>query len=64
MEKNFTSEALSAFIKALDEDPTFQPSKLILFGYNFQSKFLRETAEGLKSYKNKKSIELDVVVRY
>ena len=62
--KNFTSEALSAFIKALDEDPTFQPSKLVLFGYNFQSKFLRETAEGLKSYKNKKSIELDVVVRY
>lgn len=64
MEKNFNSEALSAFIKALDEDPTFQPSKLVLFGYNFQSKFLRETAEGLKSYKNKKSIELDVVVRY
>ena len=64
MEKNFNSEALSAFIKALDEDTTFQPSKLVLFGYNFQSKFLRETAEGLKSYKNKKSIELDVVVRY
>lgn len=64
MDKNFNSEALSAFIKALDEDPIFQPSKLVLFGYNFQSKFLRETAEGLKSYKNKKSIELDVVVRY
>jgi len=64
MDKNFTSEALRALIKALDEDPTFQPSKLVLFGYNFQSKFLRETAEGLKSYKNKKSIELDVVARY
>ncbi|MGZ8547158.1 MAG: site-specific DNA-methyltransferase, partial [Sulfuricurvum sp.] len=64
MDKNFSSEVLAAFIKALDEDPTFQPSKLVLFGYNFDSKFLREIAEGLKSYKNKKSIELDVVVRY
>ncbi|MFA6143396.1 MAG: site-specific DNA-methyltransferase [Sulfurimonas sp.] len=64
MDKDFSSEALRALIKALDEDPTFQPSKLVLFGYNFDSRFLREIAEGLKSYKNKKSIELDVVVRY
>lgn len=64
MDKDFSSEALRAFIKALDEEATFQPSKLVLFGYNFESRLLREIAEGLKSYKNKKSIELDVVVRY
>ncbi len=64
MDKDFSSEALGVFIKALDEDATFQPSKLVLFGYNFDSRLLREIAEGLKSYKNKKSIELDVVVRY
>lgn len=64
MDKGFSNEALEAFIKALDEEPTFQPSKLVLYGYNFQSKFQRQIVEGLNSYKNKKSIELDVVMRY
>lgn len=64
MDKGFSNEALEAFIKALDEEPSFQPSKLVLYGYNFQSKFQRQIVEGLNSYKNKKSIELDVVMRY
>lgn len=64
MHKGFSSESLAAFIQMLDEEPTFKPSKLVVYGYNFQSKHQREIIEGLKNYKNKKSIELDVVMRY
>ncbi|SFV58847.1 Type III restriction-modification system methylation subunit [hydrothermal vent metagenome] len=64
MEKSFNIKTLQAFITKLDEDETFEPSKLVLFGYNFDSKHQREFKEALKNYSNKKSIELDMVVRY
>ncbi|SFV71776.1 Type III restriction-modification system methylation subunit [hydrothermal vent metagenome] len=64
MDKGFNVEALKAFVAKLDDDETFEPSKLVLFGYNFDSKHQREFKEALNNYTNKKSIELDMVVRY
>jgi len=64
MDKGFNLEALQAFVEKLDNDETFEPSKLVLFGYNFDSKHQREFKEALSNYTNKKSIELDMVVRY
>ena len=64
MHKGFNLEALQAFVEKLDNDETFEPSKLVLFGYNFDSKHQREFKEALNNYQNKKSIELDMVVRY
>jgi len=64
MNDGFNMEALEAFIEKLDNDKDFEPSKLVIFGYNFDSKHQRELKEALKSYKNKKSIELEMVVRY
>ncbi len=64
MDTDFTIEDLEIFIKLLDEDKNFAPSKLILFGYNFGSKIQKEIKEALESYKNKKSIELDIAIRY
>jgi len=60
----FESEDLKALILRLDEDKSFQPNKLILFGYSFDSKYQREISEALNSYTNKKSIEIDMIVRY
>ena len=64
MDAGFDIEALQLFIEKLDSDKNFEPSKLVLFGYNFESRHQRELKEALNNYKNKKSIELEMVVRY
>lgn len=64
MSGEFETDDLKAFIKKLDEEKAFEPSKVILFGYNFKSKHQREFKEALSTYLNRKSIELDLVIRY
>ncbi|HNC04612.1 MAG TPA: site-specific DNA-methyltransferase, partial [Agitococcus sp.] len=64
MAQGFDSPHLNAFIQKLDTDNSFTITKLIMFGYNINSKMQREIDEGLKNYRNKKSITLDVVVKY
>ncbi|BAS67567.1 site-specific DNA-methyltransferase [Bathymodiolus septemdierum thioautotrophic gill symbiont] len=64
MDKGFSTDDLKALLEKLDNDKDFQPNKIILFGYNFESKHQREISEALNSYTNKKQIELDKVVRY
>jgi len=60
----FATEDLNEFIKKLDSDKSFEPNKLIVFGYTFDSKYQREISEALTSYTNKKSIEIHMIVRY
>lgn len=62
---NFTSNALKALLHKLDdtEDKDFDPNKIIYYANNFDSIKQLELNEALKSYANKKSIEIDVVVR-
>ena len=62
--KNFNSEALKALIHKLDNEHNFQVSKLVLLGHHFESRSQREIDEAMKNYNNKKSIPVDVVVRY
>ncbi|MBL8281516.1 site-specific DNA-methyltransferase [Acinetobacter junii] len=62
--KNFNSEALKALIHKLDNEHNFQVSKLVLLGHHFDSRSQREIDEAMKNYNNKKSIPVDVVVRY
>ena len=64
MDKGFTTDDLKALLEKLDNDKDFQPNEIILFGYNFKSKHQREISEALKSYTNKKQIELNRVIRY
>ncbi len=64
IDNNFTTNDLKAFIQKLDNDKEFQPSKLVIFGFNFVSKHQREISEALTNYTNKKSIEIDMVIRY
>lgn len=60
---NFTSEALKALLQKLDSDKGFAPNKVVFYGSNFESAKQMELNEALKSYANKKSIDLDLVVR-
>lgn len=61
---NFSINALKELLTKLDEDKTFAPHKVVFYGNNFESAKQMELNEALKSYANKKSLELDVVVRY
>jgi len=64
MHQGFDINTIKALIAKLDDEADFNASKIVLFGYNITSKTQRELFEALQSYANKKSIELDVVVRY
>lgn len=62
--KGFNTEALKILIQKLDDEHEFQVSKLVILGHHFESKAQREIDEAMKNYSNKKSIPVDVVVRY
>lgn len=62
--KGFNTNSLRDLIKKLDHEHEFQVSKLVLLGHHFDSKSQREIDEAMRNYNNKKSIPVDVVVRY
>ena len=62
--QDFNTAALKELIKKLDDEHEFQVSKLVVLGHHFDSKSQREIDEAMKNYNNKKSIPVDVVVRY
>lgn len=62
--KGFGTDVLKNLIQKLDNEHEFQVSKLVLLGHHFDSKSQREIDEAMKNYNNKKSIPVDVVVRY
>ncbi|WP_438989753.1 site-specific DNA-methyltransferase [Polaribacter sp.] len=64
MDKGFTTENLKALLEKIDSDKSFNPTTIIAFGYHFESKNLREIGENIKSYTNKKSIDIDFITRY
>jgi len=65
MDKDFETKDIKSLMALLDDTTNdFQPNKLVLFGYNFESKAQRELKEALGNYINKKSIEIDMVIRY
>ncbi|WP_198675120.1 site-specific DNA-methyltransferase [Pseudidiomarina aquimaris] len=59
----FTRNSLKELLQKLDFDKSFAPTKIVVFGNNFESARLMEVNEALKSYANKKSLELELVVR-
>ncbi len=62
--QGFTTDMLQAILKEIDENEAFSPNQIIVFGYHFESKSLRELSENLKSYANKKNAEIELIVRY
>jgi adenine-specific DNA-methyltransferase len=64
MASGFQTKHLKNLIEKIDIDSEFSPNLIISFGYNFESKMLREIAENCKNYANKKEITIDCIVRY
>jgi len=62
--KGFNTVNLKALLEKIDTDKAFNPTSIIAFGYFFDSKSLREIAENVKSYANKKNIDIDFITRY
>lgn len=60
---DFSSTALKALLMKLDTDKEFSPNKIVFFSKNFDSVKQMELNEALKSYANKKSLEIDLVGR-
>ncbi len=64
MDKGFKTEHLKILLEKIDHDKNFNPTTIIAFGYHFESKSLREISENIRSYANKKSIDIDFITRY
>ncbi len=64
MSKGFETKHLKALLNKIDEDTTFNPFSIIVFGYHFDSKMLREIAENVSNYANKKKLDVDFITRY
>ncbi len=62
--KGFKTENLKRLIEKIDEDKDFNPTTITVLGYNFESKTLREISENLSIFTNKKSIDIDFIIRY
>lgn len=64
MNKGFTTDNLKTILEKIDLEDSFNPTSIIAFGYNFESKNLRELSESVKFFTNKKQINIDFVIRY
>jgi adenine-specific DNA-methyltransferase len=64
MDKGFSIKHLKLLLNKIDENTTFNPVSIIVFGYHFESKVLREIAENISNYANKKKLDIDFVTRY
>lgn len=62
--KGFNTNNLKKLLSEIDENNDFNPAIIIVFGYNFESKMLREIEENIKNYSNKKHIDIDFIGRY
>jgi adenine-specific DNA-methyltransferase len=62
--KGFETKNLKALLNKIDGDKSFSPVSIIVFGYNFESKALREIAENIANYANKKKLDIDFITRY
>lgn len=64
MDRGFETKHLKALLNKIDEDTNFNPVSIIVFGYHFESKALREISENVASYANKKKLDIDFITRY
>lgn len=63
MYRGFEIQNLVAIYNKIENDKSFNPTKIIVFGYNFESARLLEISGSLK-VTNKKNSEIELIVRY
>ena len=64
LHKDWKTENIKVLLEKIDSDKDFVVDKIIVFGYNFTSKHLREIEENVKNYSNKKQIEIEIILRF
>lgn len=64
IEKGFRTKHLKKVLEEIDSNEELNPSAIVVFGYNFDSKMLREIADNVKNYSNRKQIDIDFITRY
>lgn len=62
--KDFKTDHLLAILEKLELEKSFNPTVIVAFGYNFDSKALREISEGIATFTNKKQLDIDFITRY
>lgn len=62
--KGFRTDHIKMIIDRLENDNEFTPRKIVIYGHNFDTKSQRELSEAMNSFRNKKSIEIDLIKRY
>ena len=63
MHRDFTTESLKVLLEMMDNTSDFNPTTIVAFGYHFESAHLRQIAENIKAYANKKNISTDFIIR-
>jgi adenine-specific DNA-methyltransferase len=58
------TENIKVLLEKIDTEKDFVVGKIIIFGYNFTSKHLREIEENIRNYSNKKQIEIETILRF
>ncbi len=64
LHSNWKTENIKTLLEKIDADNDFVVEKIIVFGYNFNSKDLREIEENIRNYSNKKQIEIETILRF
>ncbi len=64
MHSNWQTENIKILLEKIDKEKDFVVKKIIVFGYNFTSKHLREIEENVRNYANKKQIEIETILRF
>ena len=64
MYSEFGMTQTKALIRKMEDDSSFVVEKIVLFAHNFDSKQQRELEEAMVSFRNKKSVDINVIKRY
>ena len=60
IEKGITSEAIKAIVEKLENDSSFNPNNIVIFGYSFGWKMLEELKINTSNLRNMENINIDV----
>lgn len=64
MHRGFSTKHIVTLLQRIDEVEDFAPKSIVVFGYMFETKHLREISESVKNFANKKHIDIEVITRY
>ncbi len=61
--RGFEIKHLENILKKIEEDKKFNPNVVYIFGPNFESARIKEFSDNITNFNNKKSLEIDFIVR-